>query len=81
MGQLEWETLKRVDWCNTKRPHNAIGYLTPHSSRLTLVAKSSRGGCGVGSDIPLPLSAIMKLASVRLRIAGYTEEDQLSKTS
>lgn len=33
MGQLEWEALKRVDWCNTERPHYAIGYLTPHSSR------------------------------------------------
>ena len=29
VSQLEWETLKWVDWYNTKRVHSAIGYLTP----------------------------------------------------
>jgi len=32
MGQLEWETLKWVDWYNTKRLHSAIGYVTPHEA-------------------------------------------------
>ena len=32
MGQLEWETLKWVDWYNTKRLHSAIGYITPHEA-------------------------------------------------
>ncbi len=32
MGQLEWETLKWVDWYNTKRLHSAIGYVTPHET-------------------------------------------------
>lgn len=32
MGQLEWETLKWVDWYNTKRRHSAIGYITPHEA-------------------------------------------------
>jgi len=31
-GQLEWETLKWVDWYNTKRLHSAIGYITPHEA-------------------------------------------------
>ena len=29
MREVEWETLKWVDWYNTKRVHSAIGYLTP----------------------------------------------------
>ena len=29
VGQLEWETLKWVDWYNTRRIHSAIGYRTP----------------------------------------------------
>ena len=29
VSQLEWETLKWVDWYNTKRLHSPIGYLTP----------------------------------------------------
>jgi transposase InsO family protein len=32
IGQLEWETLKWVDWYNTKRLHSAIGYITPHEA-------------------------------------------------
>lgn len=32
MGQLEWETLKWVDWYNTKRLHSAIGYVTPQET-------------------------------------------------
>ena len=32
MSQLEWETLKWVDWYNTKRLHSAIGYVTPHEA-------------------------------------------------
>ncbi len=29
MAQIEWKTLKRVNWPNTKRRHSAIGYVTP----------------------------------------------------
>jgi hypothetical protein len=29
VGQVEWETCKRVDWRNAGRLHSAIGYLTP----------------------------------------------------
>jgi putative transposase len=29
VGQLEWETLKWVDWYNKKRLHSSIGYITP----------------------------------------------------
>lgn len=32
MGQLEWETLKWVDWYNTQRLHSAIGNITPHEA-------------------------------------------------
>lgn len=32
MGQLEWETLKWVDWYNTKRLHSAIGHVPPHET-------------------------------------------------
>jgi transposase InsO family protein len=29
VGQVEWETLKWVDWYNNTRLHSAIGYITP----------------------------------------------------
>jgi len=29
VGQVEWETLKWVNWYNTERLHSAIGYVTP----------------------------------------------------
>lgn len=32
VGQVEWETLKWVDWYNTERLHSAIGYVTPHEA-------------------------------------------------
>jgi putative transposase len=38
MGQLEWETLKWVDWYNTKRLHSAMGYVTPHEAEETFYA-------------------------------------------
>jgi putative transposase len=28
MAQLKWETLKWVDWYNTKRLNRAVGYIT-----------------------------------------------------
>lgn len=31
-AQVEWETLKWVDWCNTDRLHSAIGYVTPEEA-------------------------------------------------
>ncbi len=33
-GPAEWETLKWVDWYNTKRLHSAIGYVTPHEAEV-----------------------------------------------
>ncbi len=32
MSQVEWETLKWVDWYNTERLHSAIGYVTPQEA-------------------------------------------------
>lgn len=32
MGQVEWETLKWVDWYNKTRLHSAIGYVTPNEA-------------------------------------------------
>ena len=32
VGQVEWETLKWVNWYNTKRLHSKIGYITPHEA-------------------------------------------------
>ena len=32
VGQVEWETLKWVDWHNTDRLHSAIGYVTPQEA-------------------------------------------------
>nr|WP_156916864.1 IS3 family transposase [Leisingera aquimarina] len=32
VGQVEWETLKWVDWYNKNRLHSAIGYVTPQEA-------------------------------------------------
>lgn len=32
VSQVEWETLKWVDWYNTERLHSAIGYVTPRDA-------------------------------------------------
>lgn len=32
VGQVEWETLKWVDWHNKARLHSAIGYVTPNEA-------------------------------------------------
>jgi transposase InsO family protein len=38
VGQVEWETLKWVDWYNNTRLHSAIGYITPHEAEETFYA-------------------------------------------
>lgn len=38
VGQVEWETLKWVDWYNNTRLHSAIGYVTPHEAEEALYA-------------------------------------------
>jgi putative transposase len=35
-GQIEWETLKWVNWYNTKRLHSKIGYITPQEAEETV---------------------------------------------
>ncbi len=35
VGQVEWETLKWVNWYNTERLHSAIGYVTPQEAEET----------------------------------------------
>ena len=37
-GQVEWETLKWVDWYNTERLHSAIGYVTPQEAEEAFFA-------------------------------------------
>lgn len=32
VGEVEWETLKWVNWYNTKRLHSKIGYITPQEA-------------------------------------------------
>ncbi len=38
VGQVEWETLKWVDWYNNTRLHSAIGYVTPNEAEETFYA-------------------------------------------
>jgi transposase InsO family protein len=38
VGQVEWETLKWVDWYNTERLHSAIGYVTPQEKEEAFFA-------------------------------------------
>jgi len=39
VGQVEWETLKWVDWYNNTRLHSAIGYITPHEAEEAFHAR------------------------------------------
>ena len=32
VGHIDWETLKRVNWYNTRRLHSKIGYITPQET-------------------------------------------------
>ena len=38
VGQVEWETLKWVDWYNNTRLHSSIGYVTPQEAEEALYA-------------------------------------------
>ena len=38
VGQVEWETLKWVDWYNKTRLHSAIGYVTPNEAEEVFYA-------------------------------------------
>ena len=38
VGQVEWETLKWVDWYNNTRLHSAIGYVTPNEAEEAFYA-------------------------------------------
>ena len=38
VGQVEWETLKWVDWYNNTRLHSAIGYVTPNEAEQAFYA-------------------------------------------
>ena len=38
VGQVEWETLKWVDWHNNTRLHSAIGYVTPKEAEEAFYA-------------------------------------------
>ncbi len=38
VGQIEWETLKWVNWFNTERLHSAIGYVTPQKAEEAFYA-------------------------------------------
>ena len=41
VGQVEWETLKWVDWYNKTRLHSAIGYITPNEAEEAFYANSN----------------------------------------
>ena len=43
VGQVEWETLKWVDWYNNTRLHSAIGYVTPHEAEEAFYASLNAG--------------------------------------
>jgi len=38
VGQVEWETLKWVNWYNSERLHSAIGYVTPQEAEEAFYA-------------------------------------------
>ena len=38
VGQVEWETLKWVNWYNCERRHSAIGYVTPQEAEEAFYA-------------------------------------------
>lgn len=38
IGQVEWKTLKWVDWYNKARLHSAIGYVTPNEAEEAFYA-------------------------------------------
>ena len=42
-GQVEWETLKWVDWYNNTRLHSAIGYVTPQEAEEAFYASLNAG--------------------------------------
>lgn len=43
VGQVEWETLKWVDWYNKSRLHSAIGYVTPNEAEEAFYASLNTG--------------------------------------
>lgn len=44
VSQVEWETLKWVDWYNTERLHSAIGYVTPQEAEEAFYGNLSAAG-------------------------------------
>ncbi|MFZ7094431.1 integrase core domain-containing protein, partial [Primorskyibacter sp. 2E233] len=44
VGQVEWETLKWVDWYNNTRLHSAIGYITPHEAEEAFYKRLNAAG-------------------------------------
>ena len=41
VGQIEWETMAWVNWCNSERLHSVIGYVTPQKEEETFYANMS----------------------------------------
>ena len=39
MSQVEWQTMKWIDWYNSQRLHSAINYKTPNEMENTYYAK------------------------------------------